>query len=218
MYTLLKQYERLKGREVEVDQLREMLGLRSDQYKLYSNFRDRILEPTQKELKAKADLYFEFDEIKYGRKVGAIRFHIFTKKIISCDALDLLPKPPAPSVTVSAKVNQLLLLIPEQHRTKKTIYSALVLFEEKNGIEYVRRNIMYANDKAVKSYAGFLNNALKDDWGHDWELDQNVVSVKKKSVEIWARNGFQSEKAYNEYMFQKQMTNYKQQPSKQAET
>src|SRR5664280_2304131 len=82
MYTLLKQYERLKEREVELQKLREILGIGKEQYKLYSNFRDRVLEPTKEELKAKADLYFEFDEIKYGRRVGAIRFRIFHKKLI----------------------------------------------------------------------------------------------------------------------------------------
>src|SRR5664280_1310505 len=82
MYTLLKQYERLKEREVELQKLREILGIGKEQYKLYSNFRDRVLEPTKEELKLKADLYFEFDEIKYGRRVGAIRFRILSKKLI----------------------------------------------------------------------------------------------------------------------------------------
>src|SRR5664279_624411 len=65
MYTLLKQYERLKGREIDLQQLRDTLGLGKDQYKYYNDFKKDILESTQKELKAKADLYFEFDEIKY---------------------------------------------------------------------------------------------------------------------------------------------------------
>ncbi|WP_082081868.1 replication initiation protein [Methylocucumis oryzae] len=77
MYSLLKQYENLSKRDIDLQQLREMLGIAKDQYPLYSNFRERILEPAQKELKLKADLHFEFDEIKQSRKVSAIRFRIF---------------------------------------------------------------------------------------------------------------------------------------------
>jgi plasmid replication initiation protein len=213
MYSLLKQYERLKVREIELEQLRNMLGLRNDQYMLYSNFRDRILEPTQKELKTKADLYFEFDEIKYGRRVGAIRFRLFTKKQIkaitdqalevSTSVFSLSDESTRPSL-----LDQLLLLVPEQHQAKKTVQTALESFEKKHGFDYVKRNVLYSNSKAEKSYAGFLNNALKSDWGHDWELDQKIVQESKKVTEIWQRNGFESEKEYNDYMYRKQMERY----------
>jgi len=44
------------------------------------------LESTQKELAERADLTFEFNEIKYGRRVDAINFRIFSK-----DPLESLP-------------------------------------------------------------------------------------------------------------------------------
>ena len=216
IYALLKQYERLKEREIELDLLREMLGLRKDQYQDYKHFKSRVLTPVQKELKAKSDLYFEFDEIKYGRKVGVIRFLIISKKLIEV-TLDEALNNAAPITAVlsspvaekSPSLAELLLLVPEYHRTMKTVLTALECFEKKNGFNYVKRNILYSNAKAEKSYAGFLNNALKNDWGHDWELElQPVVPVKKKVPEVWERQGFSSEKKYAEYMFNKQMENY----------
>ena len=108
-------------------------------------------------------------------------------------------------------MDQLLLLVPERHRTKKTIQTALEAFEKKCGFDYVKRNILYSNAKAEKSYAGFLNNALKEDWGHDWELDQKMAPESKKVIEIWERNGFASKKEYNEHMYRKQMERYGQQ-------
>ena len=215
MYTLLKQYERVNEREVELQQLREILGIGKEQYKLYSNFRDRILEPTQKELKAKSDLTFEFDEIKYGRRVGAIRFRIISKKLIECtldealaDVVSITPLLPSLKAQTSPVPSQLLLLVPEQHKAKKTVQTALEAFEKKHGFDYVKRNILYSNAKAAKSYAGFLNNALKDDWGHDWELEQQEVPVKKKVMEIWERQGFASQKEYDNFMYRKQMEAY----------
>ena len=212
IYMLLKQYERLKEREIELGQLREMLGIRKDQYKLYANFKTDLLTPVQKELAKKADLYFEFDEIKYGRSVGAIRFRIFTKKLIESSSektlINAVPDLLLLTTNVTPLFNELLLLVPEQHKAKKTVQMALETFEKKQGFDYVKRNILYSNAKADKSYAGFLNNALKDDWGHDWELEQQAVQVKKKVVEIWERQGFPSQKEYDDFMYRKQMQAY----------
>ena len=188
MYTLLKQYERLNGREVELHLLREILGIGKEQYKLYTDFKRNILESTQKELKNKSDLYFEFDEIKYGRRVGAIRFKILSqKKLIEPtqdkDSVNVMPLTPRLSVPVAQKhplLDKLLSLVPEQHKTKKTVQAALESFEKKEGFEYVKRNILYSNAKADKSYAGFLNSALKADWGHDWAIERKTEGEEKK--------------------------------------
>jgi len=216
VYMLLKRYERLKKREIELEPLRVMLGLRVDQHVEYSNFKINILNPIQKELKAKADLHFEFDEIKYGRRVGAIRFRIIVKKSIETSSdnvlVDAVPMSLELLSLVSQKsqsLNELLLLIPELHKSKKTVLAALELYESKHGFDYVKRNILYSNAKAAKSYAGYLNNALKGDWGHDWELEQQEFPVKKKAPEVWERQGFPSEKEYDAFMYEKQMAAYR---------
>jgi len=215
MYTLLKQYEWRKEREMELNEAREMLGLRKDQYTEYSNFKINVLLPTQRELSEKADLTFEFDEIKYGRRVGAIRFRIFTKtppiSLLANDNLPTIDQISNMSKNINSSgvsgIDDLLVLVPEQHRTKKTVLAALEVFSKKYDINYVRRNILYSNAKADKSYAGFLNNALKGDWGHDWELEQQELP-KKKPIEIWERNGFTSKEKYDDFMYKKQMENY----------
>ena len=119
----------------------------------------------------------------------------------------IAPVLPTPVVDTGPLATQLMLLVPEQHKAKKTVQTAVEAYEKKQGFDYVKRNILYSNAKADKSYAGFLNNALKDDWGHDWELDQQEV-VKKKTVELWERQGFSSQKEYDEFMYRKQMESY----------
>jgi plasmid replication initiation protein len=194
MYNLLKQYENLKEREVTLDLLRDILGIRKDQYTLYSNFKKDI-----------------FEEIKHGRRVGAILFRIFIKNVMASTPdkkqENSLPELPPPDDHILSFLNELLPLIPEQHRAKKTILSALESFETKHGFDYVKRNILYSNANAKKSYAAFLSKALKEDWGHDWELDQKEV-IKKKPVEIWKKQGFSSEKEYDDFMYKKQMKDY----------
>jgi hypothetical protein len=215
IYTLLKQYEKLKTREIEVEVLRDMLGIGKEQYKLYTDFKKDILVSSQKELAEKADLYFEFEEIKYGRRVGAILFHIFTKKLpaelLEYDEQDLVEpvsnKPPAfikVNLPATPVIDDLLLLVPEQHRVRKTVLSAIIEFERKEGFEYVRRNILYCNKKAEKSYAGFLTNALKNDWGQEWQEEQKTP-VKPRVLEVWERQGFKSEKEFNDTRYRENM-------------
>ncbi len=206
IYTLLKQYEKLKDREFELEKLREILGLRKEQYQLYADFKRFILLSVQKELIKKSDIYFEFEEIKYGRRVGAIRFKILTNNFTKPNNLEVTNTQKTEIIGIS---EDLILLIPEQHRLKKTIASALELYAKNHGFNYVKRNILYSNEKADKSYAGFLSKALKEDWGHDWELDQHQIVASKKPLEVWERQGFKSEKEYNDFMFQKQMEDYK---------
>jgi hypothetical protein len=213
MYNVLKQYEwRKKEHEIELELLREMLGLHKDQYKLYADFKRSILESTQKELYEKADLTFEFNEIKYGRRVGAINFRIFSKEPLEPasdnEPINSPPLFPFIDAEISPSVDKLLLLVPELHRTKKTVQAAVEGFEKKHGFDYVKRNILYSNAKADKSYAGFLNNALREDWGHDWNLEQQETSsqtVKKKVSEVWEREGFSSQSEYEKFMWKKQM-------------
>jgi hypothetical protein len=214
VYSLLKQYERLKEREIELSELREILGLRTDQYKLYTDFKKGILEYTQKELAEKADLTFEFDEIKFGRRVGAINFRITSKKPPESlsDNRQISPPPLLPFIEaeISPSVDKLLLLVLEPHRARKAVLDAVVAFEKKQGFDYVKRNILYSNAKAEKSYGSFLNNALKNDWGHDWELDQQIKPSKKKVSEVWERQGFSSMEEYDKHMYQRQMETYNQ--------
>ena len=215
IYMMLKQYEKLTEREIGLALLREMLGLRKDQNVEYSDFKKVVLNPVQKELNEKSDLIFEFDEIKYGRRIGALRFCISTKKPIESTSAKVLTNlvhialdSPSHETQTSSLPTQLLLLVPEQHKAKKTVQAALETFEKKHGFDYVKRNILYSNAKAAKSYAGFLNNALKEDWGHDWELERQELPVKKKVMELWERQGFGSQKEYDDFMYKKQMEAY----------
>jgi len=81
----LKQYEKIGKRTIELEDLRQLLGtteidpngeIIKEDYPLYANFKSRVIIPAQKELKQKTDIYFNFKEIKQGRKVISIEFEI----------------------------------------------------------------------------------------------------------------------------------------------
>ncbi len=80
LYELLKQYEKLKKRTLNVDDLKRRLGI-GDEYKQYGHFKKRVILYAQKELKEKTDIQFEFEEKKHWNKVVEIEFRIYPNKI-----------------------------------------------------------------------------------------------------------------------------------------
>jgi len=76
LYEILKQYEKLGTIEFDLDKLKFMLGIEASRYNIYANFKTRILSFAQDEMINKSDIYFTFDEIKYGRKIIGVKFRV----------------------------------------------------------------------------------------------------------------------------------------------
>ncbi|WP_075983660.1 replication initiation protein [Bacillus massilinigeriensis] len=88
LYELLKQYEKIKERTFSLSDLRKLLGV-EDIYPAYGNFKQRVIIPAQKELKKKTDIYFEFEEVKFKRRVEKVKFIILTNKTSKKEELQL---------------------------------------------------------------------------------------------------------------------------------
>lgn len=80
LYELLKQYQKLGMREIRIADLRKNLGINANEYKLYSNFKKKIIETAKREINEKSDVQVDFLELKDNRKVDAIQFSIKTQK------------------------------------------------------------------------------------------------------------------------------------------
>jgi plasmid replication initiation protein len=77
IYELLKQYEKLGIRTIRVEELKQYLGIEKNKaYKKYNNLKRKVILTAYEELKEKADIYFEFEEKKKGRKIEEIVFYI----------------------------------------------------------------------------------------------------------------------------------------------
>jgi len=63
---------------IAIKELRTLLGVRK-KYEKYSSFKRYVLEPAKKEMQAKADLYFEYIEIREGHRYTKIDFTIIWK-------------------------------------------------------------------------------------------------------------------------------------------
>ena len=155
VYELLKQYENIGVRKFSLEELRNCLGIKKEEYPLYGNFKAKVLVVAQKELKAKTDLFFKFEEIKTGRKVTDIKFSIHTKNVVDqTPELDLASLPFEQGNLFPESTNEseetrdikiLASMLPEKYRTKKTIAKLISDFWLKHDFDYVARNIRYAN-------------------------------------------------------------------------
>ena len=208
LYMLLKQKHDhnpyAKEYEFEFDELRKILGVsieaipRRDKFdkpqaavELYPEYRDfkrRILEVARKELAAKADIGFEYEEIRHNRRVTALIF-----RVSPIQRAELLPEKPAqpgqqcalslPHMDLDL-LETLLSFVPADHRAKKAVRATIEAAEKQHGFDYVKRNILYSNAHASKNYAGYLSGALAIDYGHDWEIEQQQAAKAAETPKI----------------------------------
>lgn len=198
LYMLLKQRRDhnpyAKTYEFELGELRKLLGVsveaipRTDKfdkaqeaielYPEYRTFKKYVLESAKKELSAKADIGFEYNEIRHGRPVTAISFRVFsiTRAGMLPNEEQLKLSLPAQSATDLDLLETLLSFVPEAHRAKKGVRATIEAAEKQYGFDYVKRNILYSNAHASKNYAGYLAGALAIDYGHDWEIEQQQAA------------------------------------------
>ncbi|MGI0120209.1 replication initiation protein [Zooshikella sp. RANM57] len=82
LYEILRRYHPLRCSrpvsyyQVSIEELRGMLGVEEDKYTTISNFKSRVITYAKKELEKKTDLKFTDEYIRWGRKIGAIKFCI----------------------------------------------------------------------------------------------------------------------------------------------
>lgn len=91
IYELLKQYQTIGRRKFLLKELKEIIGVieeidlngkkkYKDNYPLYGNFKQRVLQKAQNDLEENTDIIFTFEEIKRGRAVNELLFFIYENK------------------------------------------------------------------------------------------------------------------------------------------
>lgn len=79
VYELLKQYESIGHRKLEVEEMKKMFEV-VDQYKLFADFYRWVITPAVKEINAHTDLTItKVEKIKEGRRVVSLRFSFHVK-------------------------------------------------------------------------------------------------------------------------------------------
>lgn len=78
LFTYLEANRFRKSWEVDVAELRQLLNCTEDYYKEFFRFNQKVLQRCQSELHEKTECRFEYEPVKKGRRVVAVRFTLET--------------------------------------------------------------------------------------------------------------------------------------------
>ena len=79
MYEILKQYEKIGYRILSINELRNLLGIRKEEYPRFNNFRQWVIEPCRQAMEEYTDIKFSYEPYGAkgsGGKVLALKFKI----------------------------------------------------------------------------------------------------------------------------------------------
>ena len=83
MYEILKQYEKVGKRIIGIEELRELLGIRKENYPVFGDFKKKVLDSCQKALEQYTDIKFTYESTgKKGKggKILTLEFKIYKNK------------------------------------------------------------------------------------------------------------------------------------------
>jgi plasmid replication initiation protein len=186
IYELLKQYERLRKRELTLEELRHFLAIEPTKYKQYGHFKSKVLAVAQKEINNKTDIRFEFVELKTGRKVTSIEF--------------IITSSPAMNEANAAKEkklesNQELLKLEDNKNSIQNDLENLGVKPEKIEWllseftkEHLERNIKYTQDRSVTGEVtyphSYVVKAIQKDYAKLSQESKRINSKKTPKKEL----------------------------------
>jgi plasmid replication initiation protein len=178
IYELLQNYAYKGCRRFELEDLRYKLGIYDDnKYKQFSDFKKYVLNPSVESINESTNLEITFNELRYGRKVGAIDFSISQKALTSqkVDDIDIIDKSQVEEMekrvgckltsgTVASLTNIAIEAIKE-YKIDMSFYKY---------IEYEMNRVReYAKLTTVKDVVSCLKSALRENWGEQISIPKN---------------------------------------------
>lgn len=163
IYEILKSHEYKKQGYIEIDleELRKMVGANEKAYKTYANFKNKVILKAQEELQDKTDISFDFEEIKTGRKVTSIKFYIHSNTKANDET----------AITTDAEQEQLL--PTDRIKQVQAIFKENITdIEAQKMYDAAGGNIQVIKDKYsivhsmnnCKNVVGAMMAAIKENW------------------------------------------------------
>ncbi len=144
VYELLKQYESIGRRTLQIDDMKKMFNL-TEEYPKFSNFSQKVIEPAIKDINKHTDVkILKVDKIKSGKKVVALEFFFGRKSPEEIKfARKDLPKIPTKNLTLFEYVED-----------ETVVYTEAVVVSTENEQQQSTENQLFAQFYAVV-VAGF---------------------------------------------------------------
>jgi plasmid replication initiation protein len=165
----------------ELQEYRDLLGLEQKSYPVFSDFRKYIVQSVSSEVSDKTDLFI--NDIKYGktgRKFTNITFSVGVRseqdtklRQANLRIEDIQPE----NTSENHAVIDTLVSLGFSLEVAKKVFN-------KHTIKKIERNIAYTLAKKqaglVKDIPAYLNNAIENDYGGAWDIENQKKEEKKK--------------------------------------
>ena len=181
----------------QYEELRKLLSLGKKEYALFADFRRWVVEPSVLEISTHTDLIIESVLYgKTGRKFTNITFAVKSRPAAEVKALQLEMQQP-PKEQPHPVVDRLISLGFGVETARK--------YKARFGVKRIERNIGYTKAKQeaglVKDFPAFLNQAIKEDMGGAWAVEQAQQEQQKEEKRLrTARQAEQAELAHLQKM------------------
>lgn len=167
LFELLKCNEFKKICNIDLNDLKYLLGATGKSYSIYQNVKNRILIQAQKELNNKTDIYFDFEEIKTGRKVTSIKFFIYSnnkkfnrKMHLNIPKKDIINKNDS-NLNEDDKIFELYNLFKDYKVGFDSIKN--ILISANGDIEKIKKVYEYSKTQNITNFVGFMISMVKED-------------------------------------------------------
>ncbi len=211
-YEMLKQYEKIGNRTETIENLKWILGIDSNKYKLYGHFKKKVLDYIMHLLDKYTDIKFTYKEIKKGRKVVAIKFFISKnekniKKRQKKEAANTTAENQASETTEQedqtekTDYQRIYALIPVPDNKYKTLPKVINPHLKKQGYQYVKENVVYVVNQSTSKFMGYLKQALKENYAGYGKAKPNpkIAEAKKEAKECFKNPGNCSNGVWSSY-------------------
>ena len=184
-YELLKRYVKRGVRRFELEDYRYKLAYDDDIYPEYSKLKQRKIKPTIKAINENTDIeIYDFKEIRYGRKVGAIEFYIRENKEAQLEENEELIDDSIDSSHVEnvnrilgrnlsagmvSKITNISLNSIKDNHVDMTVYEYI---EDK--VKAVKN---YARSNTIRNYMSVFLAALRENW------DSEIITIQNQ---LWS--------------------------------
>jgi len=202
LYELLKQYQKIGSRKMNIEFLKEMFEL-TDLYPLFGNFYQKVIKPSVDEINEYSDLkIITVDKIKEGKKVTDLFFKFYIKpehELVLFNEKDLQQtRIIFPDENISSHNDEPITEFKEVYSEKKPSAIENILMNDfgitgfamkqimetysilniQKKIDYIKRIEKKGN--VIENKAGYLVNALKNNFLDDFDFKETRKEEKKQ--------------------------------------
>jgi plasmid replication initiation protein len=176
MFELLKQYQSLGVREINLIDLRECCGISLSHYKKFSHLKEKVLEAAKREINEKTDIFISYEAVKTARKITSIRFSIKKNPEYRKTAFEKSQKEKAEIIRKELRSkNTLIEKIVEYGFSKQTAKKLIQQSTESEIEDAIKSVDIQIIRKHVKNPRAMLRTAIEERWKPDI-----FVSKKRK--------------------------------------